>query len=84
MRPVVTSMGLASSLIHVKLFLAVQNSSFCCLLLKMGVSYHIILIMITLVCSANSFAFTARCYSSRYLPTSANEPEVSPIGLLPR
>ncbi len=28
--------------------------------------------------------FTARCYSPRYLPIAANEPEVSPIGLLPR
>ncbi len=25
--------------------------------------------------------FTARRYSSRYLPIAANEPEVSPIGL---
>ncbi len=28
--------------------------------------------------------FTARCYSSCYLPIAANEPEVSPIGLLSR
>ncbi len=27
--------------------------------------------------------FTARCYSFRYFPIAANEPEVSPIGLLP-
>ncbi len=26
-------------------------------------------------------SFKARCYSSRYLPITANEPEVSPIGL---
>ncbi len=37
--PFVHSMGL----IRVQLFLAVQNSSFCCLILKIGVSYHIIL-----------------------------------------
>ncbi len=36
-------MGLASGLIRVQLFLAVQNSLFCCLVLKIGVSYHIIL-----------------------------------------
>ncbi len=57
--PFVNSMGLSSGLIHVQLFLAVQNSSFCCLILKIGVSYHIILmdilIMNTLVYSANSF-----------------------------
>ncbi len=28
--------------------------------------------------------FTARCYSSRYSPTVANELQVSPIGLLQR
>ncbi len=36
-------MGLASGLTHVQLFLAGQNSLFCCLILKIGVSYHIIL-----------------------------------------
>ncbi len=39
----VNSMGLASGLIGVQLFLAVQNSSFCCLILKIGAFYHIIL-----------------------------------------
>uniref|UniRef100_A0A9J8AAT0 Coatomer subunit zeta n=1 Tax=Cyprinus carpio carpio TaxID=630221 RepID=A0A9J8AAT0_CYPCA len=33
--------------------------------------------MNTVVCSANSFA--ALCYSSRYFPTAANQPEVSHI-----
>ncbi len=28
--------------------------------------------------------FTSRCYSSRYFPIAANEPEVLPIGLPPR
>ncbi len=31
-----------------------------------------------------ALAFTARCYSSRYFPIAANEPKVSPIGLLLR
>ncbi len=35
--------GLASGLIRLQLFLAEQNHSFCCLILQMGVSYHIIL-----------------------------------------
>ncbi len=34
----------ASGLIRVQLFLAVQNRLFCCLILKMGVSYYIILV----------------------------------------
>ncbi len=34
---------LASGLIRIQLFLAVQNSLFCCLILKIVVSYHIIL-----------------------------------------
>ncbi len=55
LHPFVNSMGLASGLIRVQLFLAVQNHSFCYLILKIGVFYHIILIMNTLVCSANSF-----------------------------
>ncbi len=36
-------MGLAYSLTRVQLLLAVQNNSFFCLILKIGVSYHIIL-----------------------------------------
>ncbi len=35
--------------------------------------------MNTLVCSANSLLFTARCYSSGYFPIAANEPEASHI-----
>ncbi len=34
---------LYSSLIHFQLFLYLHNHSFCCLILQMGVSYHIIL-----------------------------------------
>ncbi len=37
------SMGLLSGLIRIQLFLSVQNSSFCCLILKIGVPYHIFL-----------------------------------------
>ncbi len=36
-------MGLASGAIRVQLFLAVQNRSFCCLILQIGVSYLIIM-----------------------------------------
>ncbi len=36
-------MGLASDLIRVQISLAIQNSTFCCLILQIGVSYHIIL-----------------------------------------
>ncbi len=36
-------MGLASHLIRIQLFLAVQNGLFCSLMLNMFVSYHIIL-----------------------------------------
>ncbi len=39
--PFVNSMGLASRLIRVQLFLFVQNNLFCCLILKICVSYHI-------------------------------------------
>ncbi|XP_073708663.1 prefoldin subunit 5 [Garra rufa] len=47
--------------LRIQVFLGLQNSFFCCLILQIGVSYHIfnvILIMSTLVCSANSFTFT--------------------------
>ncbi len=40
--------------------------------------------MITLFVVQTVLPFSARCYSPRYLPIAANEPEVSPIGLLPR
>ncbi len=39
--PFLNSMGLASRLIRVQLFLSVQNNLFCCLILKICVSYHI-------------------------------------------
>ncbi len=39
----VNSMSLASGLIRVQLFIAVQKSSFCCLILNICVSYDIIL-----------------------------------------
>ncbi len=50
------------------------------------VSYNIILMYYlnyehtSLWCK--QFTVTARCYSSHYLSITANEPEVSPIGLL--
>ncbi len=40
----VNLMCLASGVIHFQLFLAVQNSSFCGLILQISVSYHIILV----------------------------------------
>ncbi len=82
-RPFVNFMGLASSAICFQLFLAVQNSSFCCLILQIGVSYilflFIILIMNTLVCSANSFTVYCTSLLFSLFPYSANEPEVSHI-----
>ncbi len=39
----VNLMSLVSGVICIQLFLAVQNSSFCCLILQIGVSDHIIL-----------------------------------------
>ncbi len=85
-RPSVNSMGLASGLIRVQLFLAVQNCLFCCLILKIGVYYHIVF-MYYLNCEhtvvQTVLPFTARCYSSRYFPIAVNEPEVLPIDLLP-
>ncbi len=60
-------MGLASSFICVQLFLAVQNSSFCCLIFQTGLSYHIIL-MYYLNYERTSFVaqtvleFTACCF----------------------
>ncbi len=41
-RPFVNLMGLAFGLICVKLLLAVQNSSFCCMILQICVSYYVI------------------------------------------
>lgn len=35
-------MGLASGVIRVQLFLPVQNSLFCCFIVQIGLSYHII------------------------------------------
>ncbi len=43
-RPCLNLTCLASGVIHFQLFLAVQNRSFCCLILEMGVSYHTMLI----------------------------------------
>ncbi len=81
-------MGLASGLIHVQLFLAVQNSLFCWLILKMCVSYDVILMYYLnyehWFVVQTVLPFTARCCYSRYLSITANELEVSPIGLLPR
>ncbi len=81
-------MGLASGLIRIQLFLAVQNSLFCCLILKICVSYDIILMYYLNYEHTGSeckqlyrllhvviLLFTACCYSSRYLSITVDEPE---------
>ncbi len=68
----------ASGVILDQLFLAVQNSSFCCLIVQTSVSYHAILMYhlnyehTGLYCKV--LPSTAL---SRYFPTTANEPDVS-------
>ncbi len=56
-RPFVNFM--ASGLIRVQLLFVVQNRSFCCLILQIGVSYHVIAMCYLnyehTVCNANSF-----------------------------
>ncbi len=76
-------MCLASGVISVQLFLAVQNSSYCCLILQTGLSYHIMLMYYLnyeqMFVVQTVLPFTARCSSTHYFPTAANEPEVSHI-----
>ncbi len=71
-----------------QLFLAVHNHSFCCLILQFGVSYHIILVYYLnyehtgLKCK--NFYRLLHVVILLVISLAANEPEVSPIGLLPR
>lgn len=80
MQQFVNSMGLALGLIHVQLFLQlillldIKNWG----VLPYYLNYSHWLIVQTVL------PFTACRYSSRYFRKAANEPEVSPIGLLLR
>ncbi len=60
-QPFVNSMGLASGLIRVQLFLAVQNSSIYYLILKMCVSHDIILMYYLNYEHTSANSFTVYC-----------------------